>query len=150
MSPEKVSVGNNVWIDKNTQILGGESVTIGDHVHIAQNCLIQGVGTVEIGDYVGIGAGCMIFSGTDTIYGQKHISPMLPKKFRNPILKGKVIIKPNAFIGAGCVIHPDVTIGEGAVVGSCSLVTKDVSPWIVVVGCPAKPIKKRIKIEVMS
>jgi len=47
------------------------------------------------------------------------------------------------WIGAGAFVGPGVTIGEGAVVGARSVVTKDVEPWTVVAGNPAKFIKKR-------
>lgn len=54
--------------------------------------------------------------------------------------------KDDAWIGAGSIILPGVTIGEGAVVGAGAVVTKDVPPYTVVVGVPARPIK-RIDLE---
>jgi len=56
--------------------------------------------------------------------------------------KGKINIGQDAWIGTGAVILPDVTIGEGAVVGANSVVTGDVPPYTVVGGTPAKKIKK--------
>ena len=50
----------------------------------------------------------------------------------------------NAWIATGATILLGVTIGEGAVVGACAVVTKDVEPWTVVAGNPAKVIKQRI------
>ena len=55
--------------------------------------------------------------------------------------KGKITIEKDAWIGAGAVILPDVRVGEGAVVGANSVVTKDVPPYTVVGGIPAKKIK---------
>lgn len=55
--------------------------------------------------------------------------------------KGRIIIQNDAWIGTGSVILPGITIGEGAVVGANSLVTKDVDPYTVVGGVPAKYIK---------
>jgi len=55
---------------------------------------------------------------------------------------GKIVIEDDAWIGAGAIILPNVTIGEGAIVGSGAVVTKDVPPYTVVVGVPARPIKK--------
>jgi acetyltransferase-like isoleucine patch superfamily enzyme len=144
--PETISIGDNVWIDKNVIILGGEGIEIGRRVHIAQNCMIQGEGTVKIGNYVGIAANSMIFSATDTIHGGKRIGPMVPPKYRNPVSKKPVNIEKDAFIGAGCIVLPGVRIGEGATVGAGSVVTKDIPPWKVAVGCPAKPIKDRPQI----
>jgi acetyltransferase-like isoleucine patch superfamily enzyme len=72
----------------------------------------------------------------------------MPPTYRNPVLRKPVIIKKDVFIGAGCLILPGVKIGEGAVVGACSMVNRDIPPWKVAVGAPAKPIKDRPKINV--
>lgn len=145
-APQNVCIGDYAYIDKNVIIAGGRGVKIGRRVHIAHNCLIQGGGFVEIGDYVGIAAGSMIFSATDTVYGGKHIGPMVPSKHKNPLFEKPVILKKDAFLGCGCIVLPGVTIGEGAVVGAGSLVLNDIPPWKVAVGSPAKPIKDRPKI----
>ena len=58
------------------------------------------------------------------------------------IVRGKIIIKHDAWIGAGAIILPDVTVGEYSIVGAGAVVTKNVPPYTVVVGVPAKPIKK--------
>ena len=54
-----------------------------------------------------------------------------------------ISIKDDVWIATGAYVLPGVTIGEGAVVGAGSVVTKDVEPWSVVAGNPAKFIKKR-------
>lgn len=56
--------------------------------------------------------------------------------------KQEVIIKRGACIGMGSIILPGVTIGEGAIVGAGSIVSKNVAPWTIVGGAPAKFIKK--------
>jgi acetyltransferase-like isoleucine patch superfamily enzyme len=60
----------------------------------------------------------------------------------------KLVTKPiriedNAWVAAKVTILPGVTIGEGAVVGACTVVAKDVPPWSVVVGNPARVVGKR-------
>ena len=55
---------------------------------------------------------------------------------------GHIEIDDDAWLGTGCIIFPDVRIGKGAVVGAGAVVTKDVPDYTVVVGMPAKPIKK--------
>ena len=57
-------------------------------------------------------------------------------------IPGKIIIKKGAWIGAGSIILPNITIGERAVVGAGAVVTKNVPPFTVVAGVPAKVIKK--------
>jgi len=144
--PEKVSIGQRTHVDKYVIILG--KVEIGNYVHIAQNCLLQGGSSVKIGDYVGIASGSKIYSATDTIYDGKRIGPMIPPKYRNPLFKSPVVIEKDVFIGAGCIILPNVRIGEGAVVGAGSLVLKDIPSWKIAVGSPAKPIKDRPRIVI--
>jgi putative colanic acid biosynthesis acetyltransferase WcaF len=61
----------------------------------------------------------------------------------NPLITSPIIIKDQAWIGAAAYIGPGVTVGQGAVVGATASVYKDVEPWTVVGGNPAKFIKKR-------
>jgi len=56
-------------------------------------------------------------------------------------VKGKIRIKKDAWIGAGAIILPDVTVGEGTIVGAGAVVIKDVPPYTLVAGVPAKIIK---------
>lgn len=60
-----------------------------------------------------------------------------------PLITAPIVIGPGAWITAGCFVGMGVTIGEGAVAGARSVVVKDVEPWTVVAGNPAKFIKKR-------
>ena len=63
---------------------------------------------------------------------------------RNHLVTKPIVIEGQSWIGAGAFVGMGVTIGEGAVVGACAAVFKDVEPWTVVGGNPAKFIKKRI------
>ena len=58
--------------------------------------------------------------------------------------RGKVIIKKNAYIGANTVICKPVTIGEGAIIGASSVVTKDIPAFEIWAGNPARFIRKRV------
>jgi acetyltransferase-like isoleucine patch superfamily enzyme len=55
---------------------------------------------------------------------------------------GKIILKEGCLIGTNSMIMPGVSIGEGAIIGACSLVTKDVPAWTVAMGQPAKVVKQ--------
>jgi acetyltransferase-like isoleucine patch superfamily enzyme len=142
-NPKVVSIGDYTLLSNYVTIEGCNGVTIGKRVHVAAYSLIQGLGTVEIGDYAGIGAGSRIYSGTETFEGGKRMSgPMVPLEQRNVKL-GSVVIGKDAFLGVGTVVMPGVEIGEGAIVGAGALVLKDIPPWTIAVGVPAKPIKTR-------
>lgn len=55
-----------------------------------------------------------------------------------------IVIKANAWVAAWSIVLPGVTVGEGAVVGAGAVVSKDVAPWTIVVGNPAKVVKERV------
>lgn len=59
-----------------------------------------------------------------------------------PVSAGPVVIGADAWLGVGAIVLPDTTIGEGAVVGAGSVVTRDVPAWTVVAGVPAKPLRR--------
>ena len=90
------------------------------------------LGGIELEDHVLIGPDVKILS-------VNH--PLDPEKRRGVNLK-RVKIKRNAWIGAGATICPGVTIGENAVIGAGSVVTKDVEDNSVYAGVPARFIKK--------
>lgn len=60
---------------------------------------------------------------------------------------GDIIISEDVWIGANCTIMPGITIGRGAIIGAGSLVTKDVPPYALVVGSPAKIVGKKFELE---
>lgn len=64
--------------------------------------------------------------------------------------KGNIIIGNDVWIGYEAVILAGVTIGDGAIIGTRAVVTKDVPPYTIVGGVPAKPIKKRFSEEIIS
>jgi acetyltransferase-like isoleucine patch superfamily enzyme len=53
------------------------------------------------------------------------------------------MIDKDVWIGANCIILPGITVGEGAVIGAGSVVTKSVPPWTIVAGVPARIVRKR-------
>ncbi len=61
-----------------------------------------------------------------------------------PLLKPPITVGDQAWVCADAYIGPGVTIGEGAVVGARAVIVKDVPPWTIVAGNPARPIKKRV------
>jgi maltose O-acetyltransferase len=61
----------------------------------------------------------------------------------SPVVQKKIVIEDDVWIGAGAVILPGITLGHGAVVGAGAVVTKDVPPYSIVVGNPARILKMR-------
>jgi acetyltransferase-like isoleucine patch superfamily enzyme len=115
-------------------------VKIGKNTHIARLVSIDDRNP----ELVEIGAGVAITTGVMILTHQRNLDNYKPGMYamHNPFVEKKVVIKDGAHIGIGAIIMPGVTIGEGAVVGAGSVVTKDIPPYTVAVGTPAKIIKE--------
>lgn len=146
IKPEVIEVGDYSEIDDFTFIYGGKGIHIGRYVHISRFVSIIGGGELNLGDYSVLADGARILTGTDSYHGGSRMSTCLPLEQRN-LKVSFVKIQKDAFIGTNAIVHPGVTIGEGAIVGSNSLVLKDIDPWTINVGSPTKVIKERPKVR---
>lgn len=139
--PEAVSLGDHCTLGDFVFIWGGQETTIGPHSHIQVHCKIWGGGRTIIGSYVSVGLGSTLLSAVyDYKLGLRMVDH-LPEGHTNTLF-GTLQIGDDAYIGADCTILP-VKIGEGAVVGARSVVNKDLDPWGVYVGSPAKKVGER-------
>lgn len=144
LKPEMIELGDGVRIDDYARIEGGQGVKIGKYVHICSFASIYGGGQAEIGDYCGITQGARLITGTEQPAGV--MTAAAPRHLRDPMI-GRIVMEPQSFIGANAVVMPNITIGEGAVVGAGAVVTKDVPPWKIAAGVPARVIGQRKKLE---
>lgn len=110
----------------------GKNIHLGEHVFINSGCRFQDQGGIKIGDGVLVGHNV-------TLTTLNH-DPN-PKK-RSTMHPAPIVIGNNVWIGASVTVVPGVTIGEGAIVAAGAVVTKDVLPYVVVGGVPAKLIKE--------
>lgn len=115
-------LGENIQINDFVHIAAGESVTVGNNVLIASKVFISDIN-----------------HGTYT--GKLQDSPVIPPSKR-PLSTNPVNIEENVWIGESVCILPGVTIGRGSIIGSSAVVTKDIPPYSIAVGSPAKAIKK--------
>lgn len=141
-SPEKISIGDNVRID-DFCILSG-NVTIGSHIHISAYVALYGSMGIELEDYTGISPMTTVYSAMDDFGGDYLIGPIHPEE-KTHVTGGKVTIKKYSQIGTHCVVFPNLTIGEGSVVGACSMVNKSLAPWGIYFGIPAQKKSERKK-----
>lgn len=131
------NLGTNVLIDYGCYIRYPWRVSIGSSVSLNRGCTIYAsmkVSTAEIriGNNVALGPNVILFGA-----GHDYTSLSLPDT------AGNIVIEDNVWIGGGSMVLQGVTIGEGAIVGAGSVVTKDVPKYMIVAGNPARIIKKR-------
>lgn len=137
-------IGKNTRVWQFSVIL--ENAIIGEDCNICAHTLIEN--DVSIGNRVTIKSGVYIWDGI-TIEDDVFIGPCVTfTNDKNPSLKisGKIFShnnKKGASIGANATILPGITIGEGAMIGAGSVVTKDVPANITVIGNPAKAVKEK-------
>ena len=127
-------------------------IKIGKKSSIHRNCKFFHVGKIIIGNNCTINFGCYLDNRRGIYIGNNvgiaHNSKIytLGHDFNDSSFNTKgapVIIEDNVFIFSNALIMPGVTIGEGAIVLSGSVITKNVEPWSVVGGNPAKKIRER-------
>lgn len=132
-------IGPRVYIMSGVKIMSPQKVEIGHDVLINNHTKIGGQCGVKIGNYVLIGYSVNIVSENHSY--QNPLFPIMKQGFY-----GKhILIEDDVWIGANAVILPGVTIGRGSIVGANAVVTKDVKPYTIVGGVPAKMLKNRFK-----
>lgn len=136
------TIGSHVAIDNGVTF--STQVEIGDYVHIAPFvCTIGGKSNkVVFKDFSFAAAGTKIVVGSEDYTGEGLVGPTIPLKYRKLILQD-IVFERFSGCGVNCAIMPGVTFGEGAILGANSLATKNLEPWTIYVGSPAKPVKIR-------
>lgn len=115
------------------------SIVLDDDVHISDYCHISIVNGLHIGTGSGLGRWVTII---DNSHGNVCYEDMQKSILdREIVSKGPVIIGRNVWIGDKATVLGNVTIGDGAIIAANSVVTKDVPPYCVAAGAPARVIK---------
>ena len=157
-----IFISHNVDIDLN-------NTELGYHVNLAHHSQIQNsivgdytsigryskVSRAEIGKFCSIAWDCTIGATEHNFHSISTHAFTYRKKFGfcnkdEQINHKKVIIENDVWIGCGVIIMPGVHIGNGAVIGGGAVVTKDVKPYEIVAGCPAKHINWRFSQDVID
>ena len=124
---------DNISIEENPEIVIGKNCNIGD------DCNIQSCNSVRLGNGVRLGRKVMI---NDTSHGDFVREQLDTQPNLRPLhSKGSIVIEDNVWIGEMVCILANVHIGRGSVIGAGAVVTKDIPPYSLAVGSPAKVIK---------
>ncbi len=147
--PHLVNLGNHVAID--TGFYCTVQADIGDYAHIGPYVTVIG-GTearLFMKGFNTVGAGSRLICASDEFLGAGLVG-ISPAEYRDNIICEPVQFEMFSSIGTNVVLHPGVILGEGCVIGSCSLVTKDTEPWTIYHGIPAGPVKLRARDKIME
>nr|WP_321290256.1 hypothetical protein [uncultured Sunxiuqinia sp.] len=125
-------IGKHVNIYSSTQIYFPWKLTIGDWSAIGEQAFIYNLGSITIGEKSTISHKTHLCAGT-----HDYTNASLP------LLKPTITVEDQVWIASEAFVGPGVSIGQGAVIGARAAVFKDVEPWSVVGGNPARLIKKR-------
>lgn len=117
-------------------ISNGRNISIGEYCHINERVFIQGA---TIGNHVMIAPGVSILNNT-----HNYESLERPMIMQGMIKESNPVIEDDVWIGRNAIILHGITIGTGAIIAAGAVVTKDVEPYSIVGGVPAKYIKSRI------
>lgn len=127
-----MKIGNGSTIHMQAKFYKPSGIQIGKDTIIGEGVVMDGRDTIRIGDHVDFASEVMIYNAEHDIHSSDFHAITAP-----------VTIEDYVFIGPRAVILPGVTLGKGSVVGAGAVVTKNVEPFKIVGGVPAKEIGER-------
>ncbi len=130
-------IGKGSFIMKSNYVMDANHLVLGKNSHVNRDCILDARGGITIGDNVSVSHRVNIMTGGHDIYSPSFIGLFQP-----------VVIEDYVWLGVGCTILQGVRVGRGAVVSAGAVVTKDVEPFTVVGGVPAKVIgERRVQVD---
>lgn len=148
--------GENIVIGEETLIESGTILTVWEKRKVSEKPMIIIKNNCDIGQFCHITCVNKIYIGNNVLTGRwvtitdnshgtsEREQLILPPKKRPVVSKGEVYIGDNVWIGDKVTILPGTKIGEGSIIGANAVVTKDIPPYSIVVGNPARIIKQKI------
>ena len=130
----EIVIGERVFVGRHTVLkTRGGRIRLADDADIGPACRIGTTQKIEIGRYVLVAANCSIGLAT-----HEFADPSTPIALQGLRRKGGVVIEEDVWLSVNVVVLDGVRIGRGSVVGAGSVVTKDVPPYSIAVGIPAR------------
>ena len=125
-------LGRRVSIAPSARIWAPWNLTAGEFVAIDHHVYLYSVAPITIGSKVAISEGAFLCTASHDIAFASR-----------PLTTAPIRVADGVWIGARAIVLPGVSIGEGAIVGAGAVVTRDVPPWAIVAGNPAKIVRWR-------
>jgi len=129
------SMGSKVCIEKPVRVGYGNNIHIGNGFYANSDCMFLDNAPITFGDNIMIGPGAHFYTPAHPLDSRERHEEVL--QFAKPISVGS-----NVWIGGRAIIIGGVTVGDGCIIGAGSIVTKDIPPYSLAVGNPARVIKK--------
>jgi putative colanic acid biosynthesis acetyltransferase WcaF len=129
-------MGKNSNVYSTAKVYYPANLVMGDNTCLASDVDCYNVAPIILEDNVTVSQGAYLCTASHDILNSKH-----------PLITAPIVLKDQAWIGARAFIGMGVTIGQGAVVGATASAYKDVDPWTVVGGNPARYIKNRVIVK---
>lgn len=140
---ENMTFGSHVRVDAYSALIAGSgSIDVGSHVHIAAYVFLSGAGGVSVGDFVGLSQRTCIYSRNDDYSGRGLTGPTIPMEYLR-LTEAPVAFGRHVVLGAGSIVLPGVSVGEGSTIGAMSLVKNDLEPWGIYAGVPVRRLRER-------
>lgn len=148
--PELCELGDHVAIDSGFYCT--TNLKVGNYVHISPHVAVIGgkTASLTVGHFCFISVGSKIVCASEKFYGEGLIGPIIPDEYHDEVINEPVVFEDFSGVGANCVVLPGVKLGEGSIVGACSMVKEDTEPWTIYYGVPAKPYKARKKEKMLE
>lgn len=136
-----VELGDGCRIRNNTVLRtkDGGRIILGNRCGCSYFCVLEATKLIQIGDRTGIAEFCVLRDSNHLVYGTEANWRL------TPLVAQPIIIGNDCLIGSRSYIMPGVTIGDGAVIQAGSIVTKDVGPYEIWAGAPARRVAHRTK-----
>ena len=134
----KMDIGNKCPISSSARFFNPENIRIGSRTNINRNCVIW----AGKNSRVIIGKDCLTGPGVTIIASQYDVKGREIIRLY-PQIEQDIVIEDDVWLGANSIVISGVRIGEGAIIAAGAVVTKDVEPYSIVAGVPAKIIGKR-------
>jgi dTDP-4-amino-4,6-dideoxy-D-glucose acyltransferase len=149
IAAERISLGDSVIIDDFVMLMAGEEPTLGSFVHIGAFTSMVGSGLLAIEDFASVSGGVRLYTGNEDFSGNSLLNPTVPYPYRIPV-RGEIHLEKHCCVCANSVVLPNVTIGEGTIVGANSFVAVDCKPWTVYCGSPARVVGQRPRDKILE
>ncbi len=131
------TIGEGIKIWRDVMVDDYRKLSIGDNVAISRSAMFVTLGGVSLGNNVIISFGCKILSAG-------HRIPPVGEAIRSSGIEiAPVVIEDDVWVCAGAIVLPGVTVGTGAVVAAGAIVNRDVPPYSIVGGTPARVLRMR-------